>query len=128
MRKSLIFIFIFLFCSTSLACTPCVKDTIAIVKSQALPKFSKTSEFIENNGRVTFTVDIIRPNKIENINILNIEPKSISKSVVLEMINHSHFLLIASPTKDAIFPCSLKAQEFVFEFLLPKKVNIDLEF
>ena len=44
-------------------------------------------------------------------------PSDMPESVIIQMINNSSFLHKATAKGNSVLPCSLKEQEFTFEFL-----------
>jgi len=127
LRKFLVLVFFVIFSSPLLACIPCAKNSVALVNKQATPKFPSSYKSDISTGEVTFNLDVISSKTIKNINVIKITPTDLPKSVILQMIKDSSFLLKASGTGVAVLPCSVKSQEFTFEFLLPQKLNIDIE-
>jgi len=124
--KILLFIFFLSVSLQSVACLPCGENSIAVVIKQASPTFPIDYTHKEAYGSIRFSVDVVSSKQIKNIKILQVSPSDIPEDTLIKMINDSRFLPQSASQKLNFGACTVEAAEFTFEFMLPRKIEIDI--
>lgn len=127
MNKFLVALLVLLFHTSPLACIPCAKNTVAFVNKQGKPVFPDDYKSNKPQGTVTFSIDVTPSGEVKNAKIINMFPEDLPEATIYEMIYNSRFSLIAPSTDGFSMACSVEAQELTFKFLLPQKVEFEID-